>query len=90
MHVSTRARPRPSAKHEVIGYKKRIIIVATGVMDIVMVNPVIIQKSQPFDTEEGCLSLEGTRKAKRFKKIKVKFLDESFKQQPQMFDGWTA
>lgn len=73
-----------------IGYKKRIIIVATGVMDIVMVNPVIIQKSQPFDTEEGCLSLEGTRKTKRFKKIKVKFLDESFKQQTQSFEGWTA
>ena len=47
-----------------IGYKKRIIIVSTGMMDIVMVNPVIIQKSQPFDTEEGCLSLEGTRKTK--------------------------
>ena len=73
-----------------IGYKKRIIIVSTGMMDIVMVNPVIIQKSQPFDTEEGCLSLEGTRKTKRFKKIKVKFLDESFKQQIQVFEGWTA
>ncbi len=73
-----------------IGYKKRIIIVSTGMMDIVMVNPVIIQKSQPFDTEEGCLSLEGTRKTKRFKKIKVKFLDESFKQQTQSFEGWIA
>ena len=66
LHVSTRARPRPSAKHEVIGYKKRIIIVSTGMMYIVMVNPVIIRKSQPFDTEEGCLSLEGIRKTKRF------------------------
>ena len=73
-----------------IGYRKRIIIVSTDMMDIVMVNPVIIQKSQPFDTEEGCLSLEGTRKTKRFKKIKVKFLDESFKQQTQSFEGWTA
>ena len=90
MHVSTRARPRPSAKHEVIGYKKKIIIVSTGMMDIVMVNPVIIQKSQPFDTEEGCLSLDGTRKTKRFRKIKVKYLDESFRQQIQSFEGWTA
>ena len=73
-----------------IGYKKRIIIVSTGLIDIVMVNPVIIQKSQPFDTEEGCLSLEGTRKTKRFKKIKVKYLDESFRPQISIFEGWTA
>lgn len=73
-----------------IGYKKRIIIVSTGLIDIVMVNPVIIQKSQPFDTEEGCLSLEGTRKTKRFKKIKVKYLDESFRPQTSIFEGWTA
>ena len=73
-----------------IGYKKRIIIVSTGMADIVMVNPVIIQKSQPFDTEEGCLSHEGVRKTKRFRKIKVKFLDESFRQQNQSFEGWTA
>ena len=73
-----------------IGYKKRIIIVSTGLIDIVMVNPVIIQKSQPFDTEEGCLSLEGTRKTKRFNKIKVKYLDESFRSQTSIFEGWTA
>ncbi len=73
-----------------IGYKKRIIIVSTGMIDIVMVNPVIIQKSQPFDTEEGCLSLEGTRKTRRFKKIKVKHLDESFQPQTSVFEGWTA
>ena len=55
-----------------------------------MVNPIIIQKSQPFDTEEGCLSLEGIRKTKRFKKIKVKYLDESFRSQTATFEGWTA
>ena len=73
-----------------IGYKKRIIIVSTGMIDIVMVNPIIIQKSQPFDTEEGCLSLEGTRRTKRFKKIKVKYMDESFQPQTSLFEGWTA
>ena len=73
-----------------IGYKKRIIIVSTGMIDIVMVNPVIIQKFQPFDTEEGCLSLEGTRRTKRFKKIKVKYLDESFRPQASTFESWTA
>ena len=73
-----------------IGYRKRIIIVAVGMTDIIMVNPVIIQKSLPYDTEEGCLSLDGTRKTKRFRKIKVKFLDDSFQQQEQSFEGWTA
>ena len=45
-----------------IGYRKRIIIVSMGFMDVVMVNPVIVSKAQPYDTEEGCLSLDGVRK----------------------------
>lgn len=73
-----------------IGYKKRMIIVAMGIIDIVMINPVILNRSQPYETEEGCLSLEGVRKTKRFRKIKVRFQDESFKAQTQEFEGWTA
>ena len=52
-----------------IGYRKRIIIVATGLADLVMINPVITEKSEPYETEEGCLSLPGVRKATRFQKI---------------------
>ena len=73
-----------------IGYKKRMIIVAMGIIDIVMINPVILNRSQPYETEEGCLSLEGVRKTRRFQKIKVRFQDESFKAQTQEFEGWTA
>ena len=47
-----------------IGYRKRIIIVSTGFAGIVMINPVIIEKSGEYETEEGCLSLPGVRKTK--------------------------
>lgn len=42
---------------------------------MIMINPVITMKSGPFETEEGCLSLEGLRKTKRFKDIEVEFRD---------------
>ncbi len=73
-----------------IGYKKRIIIVSMGFMDFVMVNPVITQKLQPYDTEEGCLSLDGLRKTRRYRKIKVQFLDEEFQPHTQEYEGQIA
>ena len=73
-----------------IGSRKRIIIVSTGFADLVMVNPVIVQRSKPYEAEEGCLSLEGTRRTKRFMKIRVRFQDEFFQKQEQEFDGQIA
>ena len=73
-----------------IGYRKRIIIVALGFADMVMINPGIVQRSGPYEKEEGCLSLQGVRKAKRFRKIRVKYLDEDFQQQTQEFEGMVA
>ena len=73
-----------------IGYKKRIIIVSLGFTDLVMVNPVIMQKTGAYETEEGCLSLDGVRKTKRFQKIKVQYLDESFQKQTQEYQGGIA
>ena len=49
-----------------IGVKKNIIIVNMGLVDLVMFNPIILKKDTPYDTEEGCLSLEGMRKTKRY------------------------
>lgn len=49
-----------------IGVKKRIIAVNMGLVNVPMLKPVILKKSGPFETEEGCLSLAGTRKTKRF------------------------
>ena len=73
-----------------IGYRKRIIIVAAGFVDIVMINPVITVKSEPYETEEGCLSLQGTRKTTRYKTITVDYLDKKFEKHTQSFSGYLA
>ena len=73
-----------------IGYKKRTIIVSMGIVDLVMNNPVIISKSGEYEAEEGCLSLEGTRKTTRYKDIEVEYEDTSFKKQKQKFTGFPA
>ena len=73
-----------------IGYRQRIIIVSMGLMDMIMVNPVILKKSQPYDAEEGCLSLDGVRKTKRFKKIRVRYMDENFQTHTQDYEGHIA
>lgn len=73
-----------------IGYRKRIIIVSIGFMDMIMINPVILQKSGAYDTEEGCLSLDGVRKTKRYRKIRVQYLNEAFQKQTQEYEGYIA
>ncbi len=74
----------------IIGYKKRMIIVSLGLVDLVMLNPVITKKSGSYETEEGCLSLTGTRKTTRYKQITVKYQDTSMKVRIQEFSGWAA
>ena len=73
-----------------IGVKKRIIIVSTGQEDLVMFNPVIVGKAGAFETEEGCLSLDGVRKTTRYRTVEVEFLDGRWKKQRKRFQGWTA
>lgn len=73
-----------------IGVKKRIIVFSVGFAIIPMVNPVITRKLKPYETEEGCLSLNGVRKTKRFETIDVEYEDQNFKKQKQTFQGWTA
>lgn len=73
-----------------IGVKKRIIIVSLGFMNLVMYNPVLLQKDSPYETEEGCLSLDGTRKTTRYRNIEVEYQDSTFKKHRQKFSGWTA
>ena len=90
MLVGIRARPRPRTKSEVIGVKKRMIVVAMGFMPVVMINPEILNKYGEYEAEEGCLSLEGTRKTTRYKDIEVKYQDPSFKWQKQKFSGQIA
>jgi len=73
-----------------IGVRKRIIIVNIGFMNLVMYNPLLLKKDTPYETEEGCLSLEGVRKTTRYQNIEVEYLDGSWKKHRQKFSGWTA
>ena len=73
-----------------IGYRKNIIIVATGLADIIMINPKITAKFEPYETEEGCLSLPGVRKTTRYKNITVRYLDKKFAEHTQSFSGYIA
>ena len=70
-----------------IGIKKRVIIVNMGMIDIVMFNPVIRKKSGADETEEGCLSLTGVRKTTRYEKIEVEYLDQNWKKQKMALSG---
>lgn len=73
-----------------IGVKKNIIVVAAGPFQFAMINAVITKKSGPFETEEGCLSLQGVRPCVRYKEIEVDYLDQNFKKQHGKYTGWTA
>ena len=73
-----------------IGVKKNIIIVNMGLIDVVMFNPVIISRRGRYETEVGCLSLEGVRKTTRYQEIEVEYYDSSWKKQRQKLSGWTA
>ena len=64
-----------------IGVKKNIIVVAVGPFQFAMINPKITKKSGIFETEEGCLSLDGVRPCKRYKEIE---------EQHGKYSGWTA
>ena len=73
-----------------IGVRKRIIIVNIGFLNVVMYNPIILKRDTPYETEEGCLSLEGVRKTTRYQNIEVEYLDGSGKKHRQKYSGWTA
>ena len=73
-----------------IGVKKRIIVANAGFVNLLMYNPVIVGKKNPYETEEGCLSLEGVRSCTRYKEIEVEYLDQNFKPQRGTYTGWTA
>ena len=73
-----------------IGINKRIIAFDCDGKYMVMFNPEIIKSSEPYETEEGCLSLNGVRKTKRYHSIKVRYQTENFDVRLKTFKGWTA
>ncbi len=73
-----------------IGVSKRVIVFDNDGKYDVMFNPVIVKRSGPYETEEGCLSLTGRRKTKRYQAIKVQWQNEKFQTRLRTFTGWTA
>ena len=74
-----------------IGVCKRIIVFDNGGVPMVMLNPEIIRQSEPYETQEGCLSLlGGPRKTTRYQKIKVRYQTEKLEVRLKTFEGWTA
>ena len=73
-----------------IGVAKRIIVFDDAGTHRLMYNPEITAKSEPYQTEEGCLSLSGRRPATRYRRIEVTFRDERFASRTETFEGWTA
>ena len=73
-----------------IGVLKRIIAVEAEDGYLVLFNPVILKKSGQYEAEEGCLSLEGVRKTKRYQSIKVQYQTMDGKPRIKTFTGWTA
>lgn len=73
-----------------IGVSKRIIAFDNGGKYMVLFNPEILKKSEPYEAEEGCLSLAGTRKVKRWRSIKVQYQNEKFQIRLKTFTGFAA
>ena len=73
-----------------IGVRKRIIVFDNEGTDMVMFNPEIVKAEDAYDTEEGCLSLPGVRKTRRYRKIKVQYQNAAFQTRIKTFTGWTA
>ena len=73
-----------------MGELKNIVVFYNNGAPTVMFNAKIIESSGKYVAEEGCLSLEGTRKATRYQSIKVRYKDMDFKSQVRSYTGFTA
>ena len=74
-----------------IGVRKRIIVFDNSGEYMTMLNSEILKKSEPYETQEGCLSLlGGPRKCKRYKSVKVKWQTVDFQTRIKTFTGFTA
>ena len=73
-----------------IGVAKRIIVFDDAGAPTVLFNPEIVKRFGPYEAEEGCLSLDGVRKTKRWRSIKVRYQNEQMQTRLKTFTGWTA
>ncbi len=73
-----------------IGVNKRIIAFVDGGGYTVLFNPEIIRRKDPYEAEEGCLSLPETRRTKRWRSIKVQYQTASFQTRFKTYHDFTA
>ena len=73
-----------------IGVSRRIIAVNTGFLFLVMFNPEMTKGEGAYEAEEGCLSLPGVRKTRRYQTITVRYQDRTFTWRTQTFTGYAA
>ena len=73
-----------------IGERKRIIAIVEGPAVVVMMNPKILGRFGEYDTEEACLSLEGTRKTKRYRSIRISWQDTRMREHTGSLEGFQA
>ena len=73
-----------------IGVKKCIIVFTIGDVIVPMLNPIIVNKENPYITEESCLSLTGFRETTRYETIEVEYFDKNFKKQKDVFTGFVS
>ncbi len=73
-----------------IGVSKRIIIFDDHGSATIMFNPELVKCSGAYEAEEGCLSLSGVRKTRRWRQIKVQYQNERFETRLKTYTGFTA
>lgn len=74
-----------------IGVRKRIIVFDHEGTYMTMFNPEILKAADPYDTQEGCLSLlGGPRPCMRYRTIKVRWQNDQFQARIKTFTGWSA
>ena len=73
-----------------IGVNKRIIAVQSERGYMLMLNPVILEKYEPYEAEESCLSLDGVRKTTRYMRIKVRWQTENLRERTRVFKDLDA
>ena len=73
-----------------IGENVAVIVFSDNGRLTEMFNPEILRKDGPFDTEEGCLSLDGARPTRRYRSIKVRWQTRDMKPRVKVYTGFTA
>ena len=73
-----------------IGVNKAIIVFDNDGTPCEMFNPVIVYRKGLYLAEEGCLSLQGQRRPRRHRTIKVQWQDRQMQTHVRNFTGWTA